>query len=769
MYMKNNEEIYGIRKLIVVCVHLASLLYVIYGFMLIYVNGNLRKGFWDLNNEIYEDSSRFKADLEQDIEYIFDYERYKYIFERDDKFNKETEVFSIYESPEKEKVYTLEDILSYAKKSGFYIDEDYQVTKLYEEEENSEKAKYLVTWLRYTPQENIKEPGDAYMSLDELSEEVLLRLAKYYKAYKNLKLSPRNIYYDLDYPEYAVSNTVDLDTETVKKYGKYIIITSDSMQPDSNINTVPENLYEQASIGIYDPLSDNGNTSGEDYVITIGVDTQYPNYDVYYNSKMEYNKRRDEYFSGMVLIMMGSLMGTVSFLLMMVMSGKVSDKNDKVRIVFFADRYSVELRALILLIAIIILWFISERVVYKFIHVILPDYMWKIGERINIYLIVYLSTLLYIFSVVRSFKAGLLWKNSFIRHIKEEGSIYRGSYTFTRRFTSNYVLYYFINIIGIFAIMFMVNSESTLFDRLIIVLMIFLLSMLNVFAFFNMYNRSVAIDKISDAIEEISEGITDNALDESKFSGKEKLLAQRVNNIGNGLSSAITEQVKSERLKADLITNVSHDIRTPITSIINYIDLIKREHPENENIKKYLEVLETKSLHLKKLTEDLIEASKASSGNLSVNLEEIDFAQMIKQTNGEFEEKYSTRGLTIISSLPTESIKIKADGGHLWRVLENIYSNAYKYALENSRIYVSLEAHDNKAVFVMKNVSSNQLNVSPAELTMRFVRGDSSRTTEGSGLGLSIVKSLAKLQKGKFEVEIDGDLFKVKLMFDLLK
>ena len=279
------------------------------------------------------------------------------------------------------------------------------------------------------------------------------------------------------------------------------------------------------------------------------------------------------------------------------------------------------------------------------------------------------------------------------------------------------------------------------------------------------YKTAAAFDKIAEAIKQIANGDTRYRLDESEFSGGEISVVKDLNNISKGFQGAINEQVKSERLKADLITNVSHDIKTPLTSIINYVDLIKREKPENAKIQEYLDVLSLKSQHLKNLTEDLVEASKVSSGNISVELRDIDLVEMINQTNGEFEEKFSQKGLKIISILPSSSIMIRADGRHLWRVLENLYNNTFKYAAKNSRVYIDISSENNIATFVIKNISENPLNIRPDELTERFVRGDVSRTTEGSGLGLSIAKSLTILQGGKFDIIIDGDLFKVQIRF----
>lgn len=275
--------------------------------------------------------------------------------------------------------------------------------------------------------------------------------------------------------------------------------------------------------------------------------------------------------------------------------------------------------------------------------------------------------------------------------------------------------------------------------------------------------------KISQAVANISSGDISYCVNVEEFSGKQKITADHINHIGKNLDLALQEKVKSERFKADLITNVSHDLKTPLTSIINYVDLIKREQVQNERVQNYLEILEQKSQRLKTLTEDLVEASKASSGNLKLEISDIDFVELINQTNGEFEEKFALRHLELVSRLPSDPILIEADGRRLWRVLENLYNNAFKYAMEHSRIYVDIAQEQETVVFTIKNISEHPLNISSRELTERFVRGDVSRTTEGSGLGLSIAQSLTQLQRGTFDIIIDGDLFKVYVKFPVKK
>ena len=226
--------------------------------------------------------------------------------------------------------------------------------------------------------------------------------------------------------------------------------------------------------------------------------------------------------------------------------------------------------------------------------------------------------------------------------------------------------------------------------------------------------------------------------------------------------------MKSERLKTELITNVSHDIKTPLTSIINYVDLMKNENIENPKVQEYLEILDNKSQRLKKLTEDLVEASKASSGNIKLTIEKLNLKELIKQVRGEFEDKFEKRGLTIIETLPEEEIYIEADSRYMYRVLENMYVNISKYALENSRVYIDVEKENDTAKVILKNISKDKLNISVDELMQRFVRGDSARSTEGSGLGISIAKSLTELQNGKFNIYLDGDLFKVVIEFKIV-
>ena len=263
------------------------------------------------------------------------------------------------------------------------------------------------------------------------------------------------------------------------------------------------------------------------------------------------------------------------------------------------------------------------------------------------------------------------------------------------------------------------------------------------------------------------QGNLNHQIDTRYLFGCFKEFALYLNSLADAAQQAALRQMKSERMKTELITNVSHDIKTPLTSIINYVDLMKKPHSEEDQAA-YLEVLDRQSLRLKKLVDDLMDMSKASSGNMSVELGQVDAAEAINQALGEFADKLEQVNLTPVFRHPDAPVIMQADGRLLWRVLSNLLSNAVKYALPDTRLYVDLMVLQGNAVLAIKNISREQLNINAEELMERFVRGDASRNTEGSGLGLNIAKSLVELQKGQMHLMVDGDLFKVTLIFPLV-
>ncbi len=291
----------------------------------------------------------------------------------------------------------------------------------------------------------------------------------------------------------------------------------------------------------------------------------------------------------------------------------------------------------------------------------------------------------------------------------------------------------------------------------------FLLNIVLLFVFCSIASQ---LQKLKKAGEHLAKGNLDYKVDTKKMLRSFRRHGENLNSISKGFSIALNQKMKSERMKTELITNVSHDIKTPLTSIINYVDLLKKEGLEGQAAE-YIEVLDRQSRRLKKLTEDLVEASKASTGNLTVKLAPTDMGELVAQSVAEYEEKLAAAQLEAIISGPDSPIFAMVDGGLTWRVLSNLLSNACKYSQTGTRVYIDVRQMQEHVVVSMKNISRDPLNIPADELMERFVRGDSSRSTEGSGLGLNIARSLVELQKGKFSLEIDGDMFKALVKFPL--
>ena len=271
---------------------------------------------------------------------------------------------------------------------------------------------------------------------------------------------------------------------------------------------------------------------------------------------------------------------------------------------------------------------------------------------------------------------------------------------------------------------------------------------------------SIQLQKLKGAVETMANGDFDARVDTTGLYGEFRRYGEHLNAISDGMSIAIEQHTKSERMKTELITNVSHDIKTPLTSILNYVDLLQHTQNETERAQ-YLEVLHRQATRLKKLTEDLVEASKAATGNIQTELVPTDVLESLNQAVGEYTERLEAAGLTLVARFPDYGLCILADGRLLWRVLDNLLGNICKYAMPGTRVYLTVEEREKTVSIQLKNISRQQLNISPDELMERFVRGDSARSTEGSGLGLNIAKSLTELQHGRFRLELDGDLFKV--------
>lgn len=334
-----------------------------------------------------------------------------------------------------------------------------------------------------------------------------------------------------------------------------------------------------------------------------------------------------------------------------------------------------------------------------------------------------------------------LWAN--FRVLMKNGSIFRSILLM-------FLLYVAIGLALLFMAMVAYDAFPIFLIAGIIVTIIFIVVALKKLSY---------LEKIMDGAKDGAEGRLTYKIEE-KGQGRFTDLAHNINNMKEGLRESIQKEVKSEKMKTELITNVSHDLKTPLTSIINYIDLLKRENIEPEEARDYVNVLDNKAQRLKVLIEDLFEASKAASGAMELNIEKIEIVQLLRQVLGENDERISQNGLNLKVNTPEEKIYIKGDGKRLYRVFENLISNVIKYSLANTRVYIDVVKEDENVKIVMKNIAAYELNFDVNEITERFKRADEARTSEGSGLGLAIAKSIIELHGGNFDIEIDGDLFK---------
>ncbi|MCD8225643.1 MAG: HAMP domain-containing histidine kinase [Clostridiales bacterium] len=763
--MKQKHYPVEIKKNLLLLLHLLFLALTVFGIGVIYLHSQSGTGVSWIFDRSYEDTDEFQQQFQDDLDCIFKYVAYRDVFETDGSLDLSREMFSVSRGDGPELIYTLEEVLRYAKSQGFYLNDQFDVVNdLFIYDNASTNRDQRINWRAYSTNQTLSEPGDAYTSLLDLSREVLQCLSDYYTVYYRMLVNPSNLYfqicYEIDDDEQLIySNCEDQTVEQLREAGRYCYLDSESIFIETNFPSIPKNITVA--------MEENNFSDADYYYIIAAVDTSYAADDVYADQALAHDGLRDYFIEGLAAMGFGILGCLITLVLLAAAAGyRGSDYNSVVLHDF--DMISTETCLLFTAFLAVFSLFLGEKIGYRLLHLIFAEPAWDFAERMLQAILIYLCCLFGAFSLLRRYKARQLWVNSSLYHLYTDLNEYFAHSAFTQRLTCLYLAFIAFQVGALALIGVGVHFWWFTPAKVAVIAIAVIIAIVDYQVYRMLFSTSIQEDQIADAIGQIAGGNTSYQMDLSSLNGKELKIARSINQIGVGLEQALQEQVKSERLKADLITNVSHDIKTPLTSIINYVDLIKREQVQNEKVQEYLEILEQKSQRLKILTEDLVEASKASSGNLKMDMIHLDLVEMIWQTNGEFEEKFSERQLELISDLPEHSVMIEADGRHLWRVLENLYNNAFKYAMKSSRVYTSITCVDGRACFTIKNVSEHPLNVSSDELTERFVRGDVSRATEGSGLGLSIAQSLAKLQGGTFEIIIDGDLFKVQLGFAII-
>ena len=561
---------------------------------------------------------------------------------------------------------------------------------------------------------------------------------------------------------------------------KYMVIYPKLKDFNSNMNVSKSDKWEK--------LRSYSSEKKWNSVFAVAVDTTYTIQDQFYQNKVAYDNNIP-YFKGTTWLLVLSIILFLGATIWLTLEAGRTAEDEELHLNGF-DHWKTEIAAVL----IVLIWIVGSYIgihfwngnIYTMINDI-PTYLKDGGTYFEYYYArgmdvssAYMSASLYLpslsiaelaeiyfygvftlgcffmgyVSLIKRIKGRNLWKNSLFRVIVR--FIYK-IYDNRKKTTKTVLL-----LCGFF----LVQGIAVLFRNGVTMLLVLLA---DVGVFYVVLNGLLLKEKLKKGIEEIALGNMEYQIPLQGLRGENLKLAEMINGIANGFHMAVEEAMKNERLKTDLITNVSHDIKTPLTSIINYVAILKQSDIADPKIQGYLDILEAKAQRLKTLTEDVVEASKVSSGNISLEYMDVDLVEMIQQTEGEMAEKFEARNLKMIVNLPAEPAVVHVDGRRMWRVLENIFGNAAKYAMPGTRVYADLKLEEDTVDLSLKNVSEHQLNISADELTERFIRGDLSRSSEGSGLGLSIAQSLTTMQGGTFNLYLDGDLFRVNIRFPRVK
>lgn len=601
-------------------------------------------------------------------------------------------------------------------------------------------------------------------ALDQMFDEERYAIMDRYQRYKVLKeqyaqgdtnVSYLFVNYDAgvvrtNREEYQLVEQAETAIQKIMAEGKYILLAPTLEKCIHNMDHGSVNMADlKHNVGM--TIAKNAN-----FAFLVSVDTQYPIQDAYYGMNLSYNKYKPWINCAISIGAASIVIFLISMVWLTAVAGR-SNQKEGVALLFF-DKWKTEIGLIFIGMLIFGAFGFGITWIGNGFYVDWNPWYFRLGENLTpvialgtsmVTVVACAAFLTGYLSLVRRLKAKTIWKNSILKWLVTNASyIYRNRSCVTKGVIVGITLF-FIN--------FLFLSRVGFFT--------FLAAAADVFAIIVLAKHQIEKEKIKQGILRIADGDSEYKIPLEHLMGDNREIAENVNHIGEGIQSAVDKSLKDERLKTDLITNVSHDIKTPLTSIINYVGLLKQEHFEDPKIQKYLDVLDQKSQRLKTLTEDVVEASKISSGNINLEYMDLNLVELIHQTTGEFAEKFEKKGLQAVVKVPERPVLIRVDGRRMWRVVENIYNNAAKYAMPGTRVYVDVVSDGKQVQFSLKNISEYPLNITADELTERFIRGDISRSTEGSGLGLSIAKNLTEMQGGQFEIYVDGDLFKVTITF----
>ncbi len=556
-------------------------------------------------------------------------------------------------------------------------------------------------------------------------------------------------------------------TEYFSEYRRYLVCYLENLEFNSNTRLT--------ELDIYGYVNQYGDTYPEQSHIWMAVDTQYAvQGDVFYDANAVFNRIVPNIYKLLAAILTLGLFWLCIAGYLFVTAG-FAYHADGARVCYLNAFDHVWTECVVLLAAALIYagkWGVSmlgnvANTVYSSHSELLgmsETKLYEYGTYGAFGALASMGCSIVLFSMVRRIRAGSMVQGSFclwFLRCARKGIHFLSSH---RNMAVNtlipYNLFLLFNMLAVIGGMYMKDSGGFR-----VAILIFGVVLADGLIGVRLFKQNTERMDIIDGIRRIRDGEVDYKLNLDSLSGTSRELADAVNNIGEGIRKAVDTSMKDEQMKSDLITNVSHDIKTPLTSIINYVDLLKRLKIEDEPAKGYIEILDGKAQRLKQLTDDLLEASKISSGNIILNREKLNLTELLKQTIGEFSERLEERMLQMVFEDDGIPAHIYADSRRMWRIMENLFYNICKYAMENTRVHLTLSVEAETVRISIKNISRQPMNLRGDELTERFIRGDASRTTEGSGLGLFIAKSLTQAQGGTFEIQLDGDLFKVILSF----